>query len=134
MAAAAAPSCRTHRSSSRCNYNGAAPKWCDTRFPATVANVAAAVVGVAVAWSLLYVNVSPTLMGVPGHSLSSMFVLYVTDTAAGQLVHEIVGFPPRFGTLLACIALQNADMYTATGYCSDIWYPSSGDLIKLFVI
>ncbi|XP_022175088.1 sodium/hydrogen exchanger 9B2-like [Myzus persicae] len=99
----------------------AAMAWCDARLPATAANVAAAVVGVAIAWSLLYVNVqSAELMTVPGGSLSSIFMLYVTGTVAGKLIYEIVGLPPRFGMLLAGIALQNAGLYTVSGWCSHL--------------
>ncbi|KAF0699042.1 sodium/hydrogen exchanger 9B2-like [Aphis craccivora] len=94
--------------------------WCDDRLPATAANVAAAIVGVALAWSLLYVNVSPELMAVPGGSLSSIFMLYVIGAVAGWLINRIVGLPPRFGMLLTGIALQNAGLYTVTGWCSQL--------------
>lgn len=98
----------------------AAMGWCDARLPATAANIAAATVGVGLAWSLLYVNVSSELMTVPGGSLSSIFMLYVTGTVAGKLIYEIVGLPPRFGMLLAGIALQNTGLYTVTGWCSQL--------------
>lgn len=98
----------------------AAMAWCDARLPATAANIAAAIVGVGLAWSLLYVNVSSELMAVPGGSLSSIFMLYVTGAVAGKLIYEIVGLPPRFGMLLAGIALQNAGLYTVTGWCSQL--------------
>ncbi|MBO8695546.1 hypothetical protein INO35_14330, partial [Staphylococcus aureus] len=63
----------------RIDHSGdvAAMAWCDARLPATAANIAAATVGVGLAWSLLYVNVSSELMTVPGGSLSSIFMLYV---------------------------------------------------------
>jgi len=98
----------------------AAMAWCDARLPATAANIAAATVGVCLTWSLLYVNVSSELMTVPGGSLSSIFMLYVTGTVAGKLIYEIVGLPLRFGMLLAGIALQNTGLYTVTGWCSQL--------------
>ncbi|XP_025202542.1 sodium/hydrogen exchanger 9B2-like [Melanaphis sacchari] len=112
--------CSGEDSGDDCTGDVVAMAWCDERLPATAANAAAAVVGVAIAWSLLYVNVSPTLMAVPGGSLSSIFMLYVTGTVAGWLINKIVGLPPRFGMLLAGIALQNAGLYTVTGWCSHL--------------
>ncbi|XP_026804820.1 sodium/hydrogen exchanger 9B2-like [Rhopalosiphum maidis] len=111
-----------HSDDARENGTGdvVAMSWCDDRLPATVANVAAAIIGVAIAWSLLYVNVSPELMAVPGGSLSSIFMLYVIGAAAGWVINKIIGLPPRFGMLLAGIALQNAGLYTVTGWCSHL--------------
>lgn len=93
---------------------------CDNRLPATVANVAAALMGVAIMWTLLYVNVSPELMAVPSGSLASIFVLYVTGTLAGQLIAKVAGLPPLLGMMLAGIALRNSGLYNVTGWCSHL--------------
>lgn len=90
---------------------------CDARLPATAANVAAAFVAVVIAWSVLYVNVTPGLMAVPTGSLASIFILYVTGALAGWIINKVAGLPPRFGMLLAGIALQNAGLYNVTGWC-----------------
>lgn len=94
--------------------------WCDAKLPATAANVAAALVIVVIAWSVLYVNVTPELMIVPNGSLSSIFILYVTGTLAGWIINKVAGLPPRFGMLLAGIALQNAGLYNVTGWYSQL--------------
>ncbi|XP_015364906.1 PREDICTED: mitochondrial sodium/hydrogen exchanger 9B2-like [Diuraphis noxia] len=90
---------------------------CDNRLLATAANLAAAILAVAIAWTLLYVNVSPELMAMPGGSLASIFVLYVTGTVAGWLITKVGGLPPLLGMMLAGIALQNSGLYNVTGWC-----------------
>lgn len=90
---------------------------CDNRLPATAANVMAAILAIAIAWTLLYVNVSPELMAIPRGSLASIFVLYVTGTVAGQLITKVGGLPPLLGMMLAGIALQNSGLYNVTGWC-----------------
>lgn len=90
---------------------------CDNRLMATAANLAAAILAVAIAWTLLYVNISPELMAMPGGSLASIFVLYVTGTVAGWLITKIGGLPPLLGMMLAGIALQNSGLYNVTGWC-----------------
>jgi len=90
---------------------------CDNRLPATAASVTAAILAVAIAWTLLYVNVSPELMAMPGGSLASIFVLYVTGTVAGKLITKVGGLPPLLGMMLAGIALQNSGLYNVTGWC-----------------
>lgn len=87
---------------------------CDDRWPATVANAAAMILSVAVAWCLLRVNVTPALMAVPGGSVASMFVLYVAGAAAGRAAGLIPGVPPLLGMMLAGIALQNCGLYSVT--------------------
>jgi hypothetical protein len=91
--------------------------WCDDKLPATVTNFAAAVVAVAIVWCLLRVNTTPELMAIPGGSLASIFVLYVTGTVAGWLVGKLGGLPPLLGMMLAGIFLQNTGLYTVTGWC-----------------
>ncbi|XP_022174970.1 sodium/hydrogen exchanger 9B2-like [Myzus persicae] len=90
---------------------------CDNRLPATAANLVAAILAVVIAWTLLYVNISPELMAMPGGSLASIFVLYVTGTVAGWLITKVGGLPPLLGMMLAGIALQNSGLYNVTGWC-----------------
>lgn len=97
--------------------DAASASCCDNRLPATAANVTAALLAVAITWTLLYVNVSPELMAVPGGSLASIFVLYVTGTVAGWLISKVGGLPPLLGMMLAGIALQNSGLYNVTGWC-----------------
>lgn len=90
---------------------------CGGRLPVIAANIAATVLAVAISWTLLYVNVSPELMSVPGGSLASIFMLYVTGTVSGQLITKVGGLPPLLGMMLAGIALQNSGLYNVTGWC-----------------
>jgi len=90
---------------------------CDNRLLSTMANLVAAILAVAIAWTLLYVNISPELMAMPGGSLASIFVLYVTGTVAGWLITKVGGLPPLLGMMLAGIALQNSGLYNVTGWC-----------------
>jgi len=94
--------------------------WCDNRLSATAANVAATIVGMALVWSVLYLNVSGKLMAVPNGSLSSIFILHVTGVATGWLLNRTVGLPPRFGMLLAGIALKYADLYNVDDWCRNL--------------
>jgi len=100
--------------------NATPTHWCDDKLPATVANLLAAVLAVAIAWCLLYVNVSPELMHVPGGSLASIFLVYLTGTLAGRLMTKIGGLPPLFGMMLAGILLQNTGLYNVTGWCAQL--------------
>ncbi|XP_050056472.1 sodium/hydrogen exchanger 9B1-like isoform X3 [Aphis gossypii] len=86
----------------------------DHRWPATAADAIAVLLSVAVAWCLLRVNVTPSLMAVPGGSVASMFMLYVAGLAAGHAVDAAGGLPPLLGMMLAGIALQNFGLYTVT--------------------
>lgn len=97
-----------------------AVRWCDGKLPATAANVAAALVAVAITWCLLYVNTTPELMTPPTGSLASIFVLYVTATVAGQLITRVGGLPPLLGMMLAGIALRNTGLYNVTGWCAHL--------------
>ncbi|XP_026804473.1 sodium/hydrogen exchanger 9B2-like [Rhopalosiphum maidis] len=100
------------------NGDGSTSTSCfDERLPSIAANVVAMILAVAIAWTLLYVNVSPELMAVPGGSLASIFMLYVTGTVAGQLITKVGGLPPLLGMMLAGIALQNSGLYNVTGWC-----------------
>lgn len=86
----------------------------DHRWPATAADAIAVLLSVAVAWCLLRVNVTPSLMAVPGGSVASIFMLYVAGLAAGHAVDVVGGLPPLLGMMLAGIALQNFGLYTVT--------------------
>lgn len=86
----------------------------DDRWPSAVAGAASALVAVLVAWCLLYVNVTPALMAVPGGSVASVFLLYVVSVVAGQAVAAVGGLPPLLGMMVAGIALQNCGLYTVT--------------------
>ncbi|VVC29111.1 Hypothetical protein CINCED_3A022735 [Cinara cedri] len=97
-----------------------AVRWCDGKLPATAANVAVALVSVAIAWCLLYVNTTKELMTPPTGSLASIFVLYVTGLVAGQLITKVGGLPPLLGMMLAGIALRNSGLYNITGWCTHL--------------
>lgn len=86
----------------------------DERWPSTAACVASVLIAVLVAWCLLYVNVTPALMAVPGGSVASLFLLYVVSVAAGQAVAVVGDLPPLLGMMVAGIALQNCGLYTVT--------------------
>lgn len=86
----------------------------DNRWPATTANAAAVVLTVAMAWFLLYVNVTPALMAVPGGSIASIFLLYVAGLATGHAVDMVGSLPPLLGMMVAGIVLQNLGLYTVT--------------------
>ncbi|XP_025202600.1 sodium/hydrogen exchanger 9B2-like [Melanaphis sacchari] len=92
----------------------------DERLPAAAANALAILLAVAIAWTLLYVNVPSELMVVPGGSLASIFLVYVTGTAAGKLIAKVGGLPPLLGMMLAGIALQNSGLYNVTGWCFEL--------------
>jgi len=100
--------------------------WCDDRLTATAANLAATIVGVAFTWSVFYLTVMTddiefSLTAADVYiSLSSIFLLYVTGTVAGWLINKIFGIPWQYGMLLAGFALQDAGMYTVTGWCSKL--------------
>ncbi|KAF0709795.1 sodium/hydrogen exchanger 9B2-like [Aphis craccivora] len=94
--------------------------WCDDRLSATAANLAATIVGVALAWSVLYLIVMKEQDEHVYNSLSSIFLLYVTGAVAGWLINKIFGIPSQYGMLLAGFALQNAGLYTVTGWCSKL--------------
>lgn len=91
--------------------------WCDGKWPATVANMVAAIVAVVIVWLLLHVEMPSNLMVVPGGSLSSIFMVYVAGTVAGILITKIGGLPPLLGMMLAGIALRNTGFYTVDGWC-----------------
>lgn len=95
-------------------------QWCDDKLPATVANLAAVLVAVAIAWFLLYVNVAPELMAVPGGGLASIFLVYLSGTVAGRLMAKVGGLPPLLGMMVAGIVVRNAGLYTVTGWCADL--------------
>ncbi|XP_060853698.1 sodium/hydrogen exchanger 9B2-like isoform X1 [Rhopalosiphum padi] len=88
--------------------------WSDARWPATAADAIAVLLSVVVAWCLLWVNVTPALMAVPGGSVASIFLLYVAGLAAGHAVDVVGGLPPLLGMMVAGIALQNFGLYTVT--------------------
>lgn len=95
-------------------------QWCDEKVPATVANLAAVLAAVAIAWLLLYVNVAPELMAVPGGGLASIFVVYLSGTVAGRLMAKVGGLPPLLGMMVAGIVVRNAGLYTVTDWCVDL--------------
>lgn len=95
-------------------------QWCDEKVPATVANLAAVLAAVAIAWLLLYVNVASELMAVPGGGLASIFVVYLSGTVAGRLTAKVGGLPPLLGMMVAGIVVRNAGLYTVTGWCEDL--------------
>lgn len=109
-----------HRSAAATATRTQTMGWCDDKVPATVANAAAAVVSVVIAWCLLYVTTSPELMAVPGGSLASVFMVYVAGTVAGRLITKVGGLPPLLGMMLAGIALRNTGLYTVTGWCTHL--------------
>lgn len=102
-------------------WNGCSRKLlgrCDDRWPAAVADAAAVLLLVAVAWCLLEVNVASNLMAVPGGSVASVFELCAVGAAAGQAAAAVSGLPPLLGMMMAGIVLQNCGLYTVTvGWC-----------------
>lgn len=87
---------------------------CDDRWPVAVADTAAVLLLVAVAWCLLDVNVADDLMAVPGGSVASVFELCAFGAAAGRAAAVVSGLPPLLGMMAAGIVLQNCGLYTVT--------------------
>ncbi|XP_050538588.1 sodium/hydrogen exchanger 9B2-like [Daktulosphaira vitifoliae] len=85
--------------------------WYDKRLMAILSDYSMIILSIIITWCLLYVNLTPYLMAVPGGSIASFFILYVAGYGLGWLVEKLANLPPLLGMLVAGIVIQNLGLY-----------------------